>query len=79
MTRRLHREYGLLVGTSSGANVVAALRFAQQFRPAGAVVTVLCDRVERYFSTLLFDSVPSESTGCATLPVQLAGIESRRT
>ena len=28
MTRRLHREFGLLVGTSSGANVVAALRLA---------------------------------------------------
>jgi cysteine synthase A len=62
MTRRLHREYGLLVGTSSGANVVAALRLTQQFRPAGAVVTVLCDRVERYFSTPLFVEDPPATT-----------------
>jgi cysteine synthase len=54
MTQRLHREHGLLVGTSSGANVAAALRLAQEQRPAGAVVTLLCDRAERYFSTRLF-------------------------
>lgn len=54
MTQRLHREHGLLVGTSSGANVAAALRLAQQFRPQGAVVTMLCDRADRYFSTKLF-------------------------
>ena len=54
MTRRLAREFGLLVGTSSGANVVAALRTAQRL-PAGArVVTILCDRAERYYSTKLF-------------------------
>ena len=54
MTRRLHRQFGLLVGTSSGANVAAALTVARDL-PAGAiVVTVLCDRDERYFSTRLF-------------------------
>ncbi len=58
MTRRLHREYGLLVGTSSGANVAAAVRLARQLRPAGAVVTLLCDRAERYFSTALFAGDP---------------------
>lgn len=55
MTRRLHREYGLLVGTSSGANVVAALRIAAELGPTANVVTLLCDRAERYFSTPLFD------------------------
>jgi len=55
MTRRMHREFGLLVGTSSGANVVAALRVAQRLGPAANVVTLLCDRAERYFSTPLFD------------------------
>ena len=54
MTRRLHREFGLLVGTSSGANVVAALQVARELGPAARVVTILCDRAERYFSTALF-------------------------
>ncbi len=59
MTRRLARDFGLLVGTSSGANVVAALRAARKL-PAGArIVTILCDRAERYYSTKLF----AESTG----------------
>jgi cysteine synthase B len=47
MTRRLAREEGLLVGISSGANVVAALRAA---RPPAVVVTILCDGGERYLS-----------------------------
>jgi cysteine synthase A len=55
MSLRLHREFGLLVGTSSGANVVAALRAARNFGPQAAVVTLLCDRAERYFSTSLFE------------------------
>jgi cysteine synthase A len=55
MTRRLSREFGLLVGTSSGANVVAALRTAQELGPTAKVVTILCDRAERYFSTKLFE------------------------
>ncbi len=56
MTRRLHRQFGLLVGTSSGANVTAALEIARGL-PAGAtVVTLLCDRAERYFSTALFEA-----------------------
>jgi cysteine synthase A len=57
MTRRLHREFGLLVGTSSGANVTAALRVAQELGPAANVVTLLCDRAERYFSTQLFAEI----------------------
>jgi cysteine synthase A len=56
MTRRLAREHGLLVGTSSGANVVAALRTARRLGPAARVVTILCDRAERYYSTRLFNS-----------------------
>ncbi|MDA0660750.1 MAG: cysteine synthase family protein, partial [Planctomycetota bacterium] len=61
MTRRLHREFGLLVGTSSGANVVAALRLAKELAPTSTVVTLLCDRAERYFSTRLFDLPGRES------------------
>jgi cysteine synthase A len=49
-TRRLAREEGLLVGTSSGANVFAAL---QMDNGRNKIVTVLPDRAERYFSTAL--------------------------
>jgi cysteine synthase A len=54
MAKRLHREFGLLVGTSSGANVTAAIQIAQRMGPQATVVTLLCDRAERYFSTPLF-------------------------
>jgi len=49
-TRRLSREEGLLVGTSSGANVFAALHMDNGYNK---VVTLLPDRAERYFSTAL--------------------------
>jgi cysteine synthase A len=54
MTRRLHREFGLLVGTSSGANLAAAMQLAREHGPGATIVTMLCDRAERYFSTPLF-------------------------
>jgi cysteine synthase B len=47
MTRRLAREEGLLVGISSGANIVAALGAVT---PPAVVVTILCDGGERYLS-----------------------------
>lgn len=50
-TRELGRNYGLLVGISSGANVWAARQMAH--RIAGNIATVLPDRAERYFSTAL--------------------------
>lgn len=49
-TRRLSREEGLLVGTSSGANVFATLNMDNG---RNRVVTILPDRAERYFSTAL--------------------------
>jgi cysteine synthase A len=49
-TRRLAKEEGLLVGTSSGANVFAALHMDNG---RNKVVTILPDRAERYFSTAL--------------------------
>ena len=48
MARRLAQEEGLLVGTSAGANVCAALEVAKTLRPEQRVVTVLCDTGERY-------------------------------
>ena len=52
-TRLLARKEGALCGTSSGANVWAALRLADELGPDKNVVTVLPDRAERYFSTAL--------------------------
>ncbi len=52
-TRRIARLEGALVGTSSGANVWAALCVSQRLGPGKNVVTVLADRAERYFSTSL--------------------------
>ncbi|RPG05710.1 MAG: cysteine synthase family protein [Pelagibacteraceae bacterium TMED247] len=42
------RESGLLVGISSGANMLAAERWAEQNEVGGIIVTILCDRGERY-------------------------------
>lgn len=50
-TRQLGRDYGLLVGISSGANIWAARALARRIK--GNVTTVLPDRAERYFSTAL--------------------------
>jgi cysteine synthase A len=50
-TRQLGRDFGLLVGISSGANVWAARQMAKKFK--GNIATVLPDRAERYFSTAL--------------------------
>ena len=49
MVRRLAREEGLLVGISSGAAAVAALRVASELR-SGVVVTVFPDSGDKYLS-----------------------------
>tara|TARA_Y100001973_G_C5200098_1_gene336984 strand:- start:806 stop:1654 length:849 start_codon:yes stop_codon:yes gene_type:complete len=49
---RLARENGLLVGISAGANVLAAEKWIEEHKPEGIVVTVLCDRGERYMGIL---------------------------
>jgi len=54
MSRRLAREEGIFAGTSSGANVVAALRVAARLGPAATVATVMIDSGLRYLSTDLF-------------------------
>jgi cysteine synthase len=61
MAKRLHREFGLSVGTSSGANVAAALAIARELPAGASVATLLCDRAERYFSTRLFEREPPAS------------------
>ena len=46
--KRFWRESGILVGISSGANILAAEKYVEKHDPAGIVITVLCDRGERY-------------------------------
>jgi cysteine synthase A len=50
MAMRLAREEGLFAGTSTGANVIAALRLAEQLGRDAAVVTVMCDTGMKYLS-----------------------------
>jgi cysteine synthase A len=56
MARRLAKDEGLFAGASSGANVVAALRVAEELGPEANVVTILCDSGLRYLSTELYAS-----------------------
>jgi cysteine synthase A len=51
MARRLAREEALFAGTSSGANVVAAIQVAQQLGPEAKVVTLMADSGLKYLST----------------------------
>jgi cysteine synthase A len=51
MARRLAREEGLFAGTSSGANVVAAMRVAERLGPGARVVTLMVDSGLKYLST----------------------------
>jgi cysteine synthase A len=50
MALRLAREEGLFAGTSTGANVVAALRVAERLGPEATLVTVMCDTGMKYLS-----------------------------
>ena len=50
MARRLAKEQGLLVGTSSGANIWAAMKMAEKYGKDKVIATVMADRAERYFS-----------------------------
>lgn len=52
MIYRLLRTEGLLMGGSTGINVVAATRLAKQMGPGHTIVTILCDGGDRYLSRL---------------------------
>ncbi len=56
MTRRLAREEGVFAGVSSGGAVFAALQLANEIENA-VIVTIICDRGDRYLSTGLFNAV----------------------
>jgi cysteine synthase B len=53
MTRRLAREEGIFCGISSGGSTLAALRLSAEVQNA-VIVTVICDRGDRYLSTGVF-------------------------
>jgi cysteine synthase B len=58
MADRLAREEGLHVGHSSGANVYAALRVAEEAQRSGrggCVVAIICDRGDRYFAPMKWE------------------------
>jgi len=55
MVKRLAAEEGLLGGSSSGANVHAALQIARRRGPGKRVVTVIPDSAERYLSKKIFE------------------------
>ena len=57
MAIRLAREEGLFAGTSTGGNVIAALRLAEQLGPDATVVTVMCDTGMKYLSKKEFEAV----------------------
>ena len=56
MARRLAREEGLLVGTSSGLNIAAALSIARELGPGKVVVTIAVDTGLKYLAGDLFEA-----------------------
>ena len=53
MTRRLAREEGIFAGISSGGSMAVALRLARELENA-TIVSIVCDRGDRYLSTGVF-------------------------
>ncbi len=59
MARRLAREEGIFGGTSSGANVVAAIRIVERLGPGARVVTLQVDSGLKYLTTEVYRRRPS--------------------
>ena len=53
MTRRMAREEGIFAGISSGGALAVALRVSRETENA-TIVTIICDRGDRYLSTGVF-------------------------
>ncbi len=56
MARRIAREEGIFAGTSSGANVIAAIRIAERLGPKAKVVTLMVDSGLKYLNTDVYRS-----------------------
>jgi cysteine synthase A len=54
MARRLAREEGLFAGTSSGANVIGAIRVGERLGPSARIATLLVDSGLKYLSTEVY-------------------------
>lgn len=61
MARRLAREEALFAGSSTGANLVVALRLAERLGEGATVVTLLCDSGLKYLSTDLYRAAREEA------------------
>jgi cysteine synthase A len=57
MARRLAREEALFAGTSSGANVLAAIQVARRLGPGAKVVTLMADSGLKYLSTDVYKGI----------------------
>jgi len=55
MTRRLAADEGLFVGPSSGANVYAAIKVAEEIENSANIVTILCDGGGKYLEDSFWD------------------------
>lgn len=55
MSEQLIKDEGLFVGHSAGGNVAAALRLAREAKAGDVIVTVLCDRGDRYFNPMKWE------------------------
>lgn len=61
MAMRLAREEGLFAGTSTGSNVIAAMRLTERLQPGATVVTVMCDTGMKYLKTYGAKLNPADS------------------
>ena len=74
MTRRLAREEALFAGTSSGANVMAAIQVAERLGPTATVVTLMADSGLKYLNTDVYrgSGTRSDSTIDERISLQAA-------
>ena len=77
MALRLAREEGLFAGTSTGANVIAALRVAERLDPGATVVTIMCDTGMKYLKSFGPLATAGPSGGAALAPLHHASARAR--